>query len=124
MSRPARGKPRTIKTDNGSDFSQAMHRWPYEHSVELDFSPPGKPTDNAKMESFNGRFREECLNAHWFLSLADAQGRIEAWPQYRNEARPRSALGWSTPAEYARRARLQAESAVASEPETSTSGRY
>jgi putative transposase len=58
----------------GSEFiSKAMDRWAYEHHVELDFSRPWKPTDNAKIESFNGRFRAECLNAHWFLSLADAQ---------------------------------------------------
>ena len=121
----ARGKPTTIKTDNGSEFiSKAMDRWAYEYGVELDFSRPGKPTDNAKVESFNGRFRAECLNAHWFLSLADAQRKIEAWRQYYNEARPHSALAWSTPAEYARRARLSAAAVVVSEPEISASARY
>ena len=120
-----RGRPQTIKVDNGSEFiSKAMDRWAYENGVELDFSRPGKPTDNAKVESFNGRFRAECLNSHWFLSLADAQRKIEAWRQYYNEARPHSALAWSTPAEYARRARLSAESAVASESEISITGRY
>jgi putative transposase len=59
-----------------------------ENGVELDFSRPGKPTDNAKVESFNGRFRSECLNAHWFLSLDDAKRKIEAWRQYYNEIRP------------------------------------
>ena len=121
----ARGKPKTIKTDNGSEFiSKAMDRWAYEHGVELDFSRPGKPTDNAKVESFNGRFRAECLNAHWFLSLADAQSKIEAWRQYYNEARPHSALAWSTPAEYARRTCLSAAVAVLTEPEISASDRY
>jgi len=120
-----RGKPRTIKTDNGSEFiSKAMDRWAYEHGVELDFSRPGKPTDNARVESFNGRFRAECLNAHWFLSLADAQRKIEAWREYYNEARPHSALGWTTPAEFARRVELPAPSAVATEPEISNSDRY
>lgn len=116
---------RTIKVDNGSEFiSKAMDRWAYEHQVELDFSRPGKATDNAKIESFNGRFRAGCLNAHWFLSLADAQRKIEAWRQYYNEARPHSALEWSTSPEFARRARLSAESAVSSESEISTSDRY
>ena len=120
-----RGKPKTIKSDNGSEFiSKAMDRWAYENHIELDFSRPGKPTDNAKVESFNGRFRAECLNSHWFLSLSDAQRKIEAWRQYYNEARPHSALAWSTPAEYAPRARSSAESAVAPESEMSTSGRY
>ena len=67
-----RGKPMTIKSDNGSEFiSKAMDRWAYDNGVELDFSRPGRPTDNAKVESFNGRFRSECLNTHWFLSLDD-----------------------------------------------------
>ena len=119
-----RGKPQTIKVDNGSEFiSKAMDRWAYEHRVELDFSRPGRPTDNAKIEAFNGRFRAECLNAHWFLSLADAQRKIEAWRQYYNEARPHSSLAWSTPAEFARRARLPAESADSKESEISNSDR-
>ena len=67
-----RGKPLTIKTDNGSEFiSKVMDQWAYEQAVEMDFSRPGKPTDNAKIESFNGRLRDECLNANWFLSLED-----------------------------------------------------
>jgi len=101
-----------------------MDHWAYEHGVELDFSRPGKPTDNAKVESFNGRFREECLNAHWFLSLEDAKRKIEAWRQYYNEARPHSALGWATPAEFARQARLPPSSSDAAESAISTSARY
>lgn len=117
-----RGKPRTIETDNGSNFiSKAMDRWAYEHGVELGFSHPGKPPDNARVESFNGRFLAECLNIHWFLSLANAQRKIEAWREY---ARPYSALGWTTPAEFASRAGLLAQSAVATEPEVSNSDRY
>ena len=105
-----RGTPKTIKSDNGSEFiSKSMDRWAYENGVELDFSRPGKPTDNARVESFNGRFRSECLNTHWFLSLDDAQRKIEAWRQYYNEARPHSALAWATPAEFARQAGLSAQ---------------
>jgi putative transposase len=99
-----RGLPRTIKTDNGSEFiSKVMDKWAYERGVKLDFSRPGKPTDNAAVESFNGRLRQECLNAHWFLSLADAQAKIGAWRQDYNESRPHSSLGWATPADFARR---------------------
>lgn len=120
-----RGWPGTIKADNGSEFiSKAMDRWAYENGVELDFSRPGRPTDNAKVESFNGRLREECLNAHWFLSLDDAKRKIEAWRRYYNEARPHTALDWATPAEFARRCGLQPTSAVSEEPEISTSDRY
>ena len=100
-----RGLPATIKVDNGSEFiSKVMDRWAYERGIELDFSRPGKPTDNAKVESFNGRLRQECLNAHWFLSLEDARRKIDEWRQYYNEARPHSALQWATPAEFARQA--------------------
>jgi putative transposase len=106
-------RPRTIKVDSGNEFIwKAMDRWAYGHRVELDLSRPGKPTDNAKIESINGRFRAECLDAHGFSSLADARRKIEAWRQYYNETRPHSALGWATPAEFARQTRLAAESAV------------
>ena len=71
--------------------------------LSLDFSRPGKPTDNSFVESFNGRLRDECLNAHWFLSLADAKSKIEAWRHY-NESRPHSALGNLTPRAFARQA--------------------
>ena len=97
-----RGRPQTIKTDNGSEFiSKAMDKWAYERGVELDFSRPGKPTDNAMVESFNGRLRQECLNEHWFMSLQDAQDKIGAWRRLYNEARPHSALDWMTPSEFA-----------------------
>jgi putative transposase len=83
-----RGQPETIKTDSGSEFiSKVMDKWAYERRVELDFSRLGKPTDNAMVESFNGRLRQECLNEHWFISLADAQTKIEAWRRFYNEAR-------------------------------------
>lgn len=91
-----RGAPQSIKTDNGSEFtSKAMDNWAYEHKVALDFSRPGKPTDIAMVESFNGRLREECLNEHSFLSLEDAERKITAWRQHYNVSRPHSALGWS-----------------------------
>jgi len=105
-----RGLPATIKVDNGSEFiSKVMDKWAYENGVEIDFSRPGRPTDNAKIESFNGRFRQECLNQHWFLSLEDARTKIEAWRTDYNESRPHSALGWQTPAEFARQARHSVE---------------
>jgi putative transposase len=120
-----RGLPCTIKTDNGSEFiSKAMDQWAYERGVELDFSRPGKPTDNARVESFNGRLRQECLNAHWFLSLDDAKAKIGAWKRYYNESRPHSSLQWDTPAEFARRCSLKPTTTTAQKPEISTSERY
>ena len=93
----------------GPEFiSKALDRWAYENGVTLDFSGPGKPTDNAFVESFNGRLRDECLNAHWFLSLADARAKIKAWRRDYNESRPHTSLGWLTPAEYAAAAVTQA----------------
>ena len=98
----ARQAPQRIRVDNGPEFvSNALDRWAYEHGVTLDFSRPGRPIDNAFVESFNGRLREECLNAHWFLSLADARDKIEAWRTFYNESRPHSALGDRTPCEFA-----------------------
>ena len=97
-----RGAPKAIRVDNGPEFiSKALDRWAYENGVTLDFSRPGKPTDNAFVESFNGRLRDECLNTHWFLSLADARAKIEAWRRHYNESRPHTSLGWMTPAEFA-----------------------
>lgn len=97
-----RGKPLTIKTDNGSEFiSKVMDTWAYERGIEMDFSRPGKPTDNAMVGSFNGRLRQECLNEHWFMSLQDARTKIESWRRFYNEARPYSALDWQTPKEFA-----------------------
>ena len=71
--------------------------WAYQRGVVLDFSRPGKPTDNAFIEAFNGRFRAECLNTHWFLSLADAQEKMEDWRRYYNEERPHGATGQKPP---------------------------
>jgi transposase InsO family protein len=78
--------PQRIYCDNGSEFvGAAMDLWAYTNKVILDFSRRGKPTDNAAIESFSGRFRDECLNVHWFLSLEDAEEKIEAWRQDYNE---------------------------------------
>lgn len=119
-----RGVPRTIKSDNGSEFiSKVMDKWAYERGVELDFSRPGKPTDNANVESFNGRLRQECLNATWFMSLDDARDKIEAWRQYYNESRPHSSLDWTTP-EFARRCKQLPATTISEKPEISTSERY
>ena len=83
----SRGAPTTIRVDNGPEFvSKTLDRWAYENAVTLDFSRPGKPTDNAYVESFNGRLRDECLNANWFLSLTDAKAKIEAWRRHYNPA--------------------------------------
>jgi putative transposase len=98
-----RGKPQTIRVDNGPEFiSKSLDWWSYFNQVTLDFSRPGKPTDNALIESFNGRFREECLNQSWFLTLADARERIEEWRKDYNEQRPHSALGQRSPSEFAK----------------------
>lgn len=76
----ARGCPESIRVDNGPEFiSKSLDWWAYFNNVTLDFSRLGKPTDNAYIESFNGRVRQECLNQHWFLSLADAQEQIDQW---------------------------------------------
>jgi len=97
-----RGLPDIIKVDNGPEFiSKELDKWAYENSVELDFSRPGKPTDNAMIESFNRSFRDECLNVHWFLSLEDAREKIEKWRVDYNEFRPHSSIGYKTPREYA-----------------------
>ena len=99
-----RGAPRSITVDNGSEFySQAMDSWAYRNGVKLDFIRPGKPTQNAYIESFNGRLRDECLNTTIFDSVTDATAKLEAWRQDYNHRRPHSALGDLTPAEYAAR---------------------
>lgn len=100
-----RGVPKRIRVDNGPEFvSRALDQWAYLHEVALDFSRPGKPTDNALVESFNGRLRDECLNTNWFLSLDDARYKIEAWRQHYNESRPHTSLGFVPPSVFAQRA--------------------
>jgi len=98
-----RGVPKFLYCDNGSEFSsQAMDLWAYQNGVRMAFSRPGKPTDNAFVESFNGTFRAECLNAHWFTSLTEAQQIVETWRAEYNESRPHRALGEKTPNEFAK----------------------
>ena len=88
------GYPKTIRVDNGSEFiSRDMDLWANQRGVTLDFSRPGKPTDNAFIEAFNSKLHSECLNAHWLLSLEDACEKLEAWRRHDNEERPHSAIG-------------------------------
>jgi putative transposase len=97
-----RGLPKTIVVDNGPEFAgKAMDAWAYEHGVGLHFIEPGKPVQNAYIESFNGKLRDECLNEHWFGSIAEAQAIIEAWRQDYNTVRPHSSLANRTPVEAA-----------------------
>ena len=97
-----RGGPKRLFCDNGSEFSsRVLDLWAYQNGVKIDFSRPGKPTDNGHIESFNGTFRDECLNAHWFPTLPEAKQIIEAWRREYNESRPHRALGERTPNEFA-----------------------
>ena len=94
------GFPKRIKVDNGPEFiSKDFDRWAYWNKVELDYSRPGRPSDNALVEAFNSRFRQECLNQHWFLSLEDAKTKLSAWQNGYNTERPHSALGYRSPLE-------------------------
>ncbi len=98
-----RGLPQVLRTDNGLEFcGRAMLTWAHTRGVTLRLIAPGKPTQNAYIESFNGRFRDECLNEHWFTSLAHAQVVIEAWRREDNEERPKKGLRGLTPAAYGR----------------------
>jgi putative transposase len=97
-----RAVPKVLYCDNGSEFtSQAMDLWAYRNGVKIDFSRPGKPTDNAFVESFNGTFRAECLDTHWFCDLKEAKQLIESWRREYNESRPHASLGDRTPSEFA-----------------------
>jgi len=102
-----RGLPSAIRTDQGPEFTgKALDQWANAKGVALKLIEPGKPTQNAFIESFNGRFRDECLNDHWFTSLAQARILIAAWRRDYNEQRPHSALGYLSPAEFAARHRV------------------
>lgn len=93
--------PQRLRTDNGPGFTgKALDAWAREHGVQLEFTRPGKPTDNGHIESFNGKLRDECLNQNVFLSLADARDTIELWRQDYNRQRPHSSLNWMTPEEF------------------------
>jgi len=96
------GLPERIVVDNGPEFtSRAMQRWAKDHDIELHFIEPGKPTQNAFIESFNARLRDECLNEHVFCNVQEAQTTLEQWRQYYNEERPHGSLGGQTPNEFA-----------------------
>lgn len=97
-----RSLPETIRTDQGPEFTgKALDQWAYERKVELRLIEAGKPTQNAYVESFNGKFRDECLNEHWFRTLPEARAIVASWRADYNERRPHSALGYQTPAEFA-----------------------
>jgi len=97
------GLPACLVCDNGPEFAgRTVDAWAYAHGVALRFIRPGKPIENAYVESFNGKFRDECLNEHWFVSLADAKAAIEAWRIDYNTVRPHSSLADRTPEQFAR----------------------
>jgi len=101
--RRERGLPEVIVTDNGSEFtSRVFDAWAYARGVRIDFIQPGKPVQNCFVESFNGTFRDDCLNLHWFLTLAAARIEIEAWRREYNTERPHSSLARLAPATFAR----------------------
>ena len=102
-----RGYPKAIRTDQGPEFTgKALDQWAYQHGVQLKLIQAGKPTQNAFIESFNGRFRDECLNDHWFTSLPQARILIAAWRRDYNQHRPHSSLDYLTPAEFAAKHRF------------------
>ena len=106
------GKPRSITVDHGTEFtSRALDDWAYRRGVLLDFIRPGKPVENGFIESFNGKLRDECLNANQFLSIEDARSKIEAWRVDYNVHRPHSGLGNMSPAEWMKRGRNADEEA-------------
>jgi putative transposase len=103
--RERRGLPQQIVVDNGTEFtSRVVDQWAFERGVGLHFLTPGQPTENAFIESFNGKFRDECLNERWFMSLPEAREKIEVWRRDYNQVRPHSALAYQTPEEFAAQA--------------------
>ena len=116
-----RGKPVIIRSDNGAEFTgRAMLTWAHRNGVTLRLIEPGKPNQNAYIESFNGRFRDECLNENWFTSLFHARVLIEAWRCEYNEKRPKKSLGGLTPSQYAKQLAIK----VVTMPEDSKALRY
>jgi putative transposase len=94
--------PEVITIDNGPEFAgRTLDEWAYRKGIKLNFIRPGKPIENAYAESFNGRFRDECMNTNWFISLNHARSVNEEWRRDYNEVRPHSSLKWATPKEYA-----------------------
>jgi len=116
-----RGRPKMIRSDNGAEFTgKAMLTWAHRNGVALRLIEPGKPNQNAYVESFNGRLRDECLNEHWFTSLAHARALIETWRCEYNEERPKKSLGGLTPSQYAKQLAIK----VVTMPEDSKALRY
>jgi putative transposase len=116
-----RGRPSVIRTDNGPEFcGKAMLTWAHRNGITLRPIEPGKPNQNAYVESFNGRLRDECLNEHWFTSLEHARAEIERWRREYNEERPKKSLGGLKPAQYARQLAIKAVTI----PENSNALRY
>ena len=108
-----RGLPESITVDHGPEFEgQVLDAWAYEKRVQLAFIRPGKPVENAYIESFNGKFRDECLNEHWFVTMAQARRVIESWRREYNEERPHSTLGYLTPARFAAEIERKAQEEV------------
>jgi len=104
-----RGLPKFITVDNGPEFAgKALDEWAYQKGVTLRFIEPGKPVENAYIESFNGKFRDECLNENWFMSLFEAREIVENWRIDYNQERPHSSLGNLTPREFAQKAEILA----------------
>jgi transposase InsO family protein len=110
----SRGLPQILRTDNGPEFcGRALLTWAHDRGLTLRLIEPGKPNQNAYIESFNGRFRDECLNEHWFTSLAHAQAVIETWRREYNEERPKRRLGGLTPAAYAKTLMMETSTVTA-----------
>lgn len=96
-----RGKPASIRTDQGPEFTaRALDQWAYQNAISLKLIQPGRPMQNGYVESFNGKFRDECLNEHWFSTLAEARAIVATWRQDYNQTRPHSSIDYLTPAEY------------------------
>jgi putative transposase len=105
-----RGYPRAVRTDNGPEFtSRAFIAWTQQHGIEHLLIDPGKPTQNGYIESFNGKFRDECLNEHWFTTLVEAREIIAEWRRDYNEVRPHSSCGRMPPAKYAAMIRMKSQ---------------
>ena len=112
-----RGRPERLVMDNGPEFTgHVLDQWSYDTGIPLDFIEPGKPQQNGYVESFNGKFRDECLNEHWFANVAEARKIIEEWRVDYNEQRPHSSLGYLAPAEFAARLPLGGEEGDALHP--------